>query len=269
MLTKLRCIDSTKTATIHENKANTDTSTTKGNPADEMKHLDERLTYLDQRIETYKQIIRQDGNSSQLLEEAMKELKQVYGLPNKEEVVNAFLRNEEESYSLFNYIQSVNQEYEKVMERRAALDKEVDMYSQGQRINEEHRRAQVEDYKRQEHIVEEEGKKYRELVREGKTTIVQIANKVQALYIKLRCSELEGENNTTEDDSKRSRNNSLRMDRKMTMFSGEEISERNILHRMELIEKRSIQLIAEYSNRMVRNKNRQRRLSMILVSNDT
>jgi len=269
MLTKLRSIDNSKSAPVHGSKVPgmPNSSSAKENPADEMKHLDERLAYLDQRIETYKQMIRHDGNSH-TLEKTLKELEQAFGLSNKEDVVNVFLRNDEECYSLFNYIQSVNEEHAKVLEQRAALENEVEVYLQGQRLKEEECKAQVDEYKRQLRIVEDEGRKYMELVREGKTTIVQIANKVQALYLKLRCSELEGENGKTEDDSKKIfRNKSLRMDRKMTMFSGEEISERNILHRMELIEKRSIQVIAEYSNRMTRNKNRQRRLSMILVSN--
>jgi len=60
MLIKLRSIDSTRSAPIHESKSNDvlNLNTAIEKPADDKKHLDERFAYLDPRIETYKQMIQ-------------------------------------------------------------------------------------------------------------------------------------------------------------------------------------------------------------------
>ena len=91
----------------------------------------------------------------------------------------------------------------------------------------------------------EEREKLEEANRERKKTVLQIANTVQGMYIKLKCRDLE-ENVSTEDNIN-AQMKRVPSDRKITMFAGEQISERNILNHMELIERRAIEIIAQYA----------------------
>jgi len=95
---------------------------------------------------------------------------------------------------------------------------------------------------------------------EGRRTIETIARRVTALYFKLQCQKLD-------QDKHMSKNNSLppqlQSDRKLTTIGGGEVSERNILKLLELIETRSIQIVDAYLNQLATTK-QTRRPSLIL-----
>ena len=75
-------------------------------------------------------------------------------------------------------------------------------------------------------------------------TVLHIANTIQGIYFKLRCRQLEVHLPSVKESK-------ATHDRKLTMFAGEQLSERNILDRLTLIEKRSVQIIAEYTKSLV------------------
>ena len=82
-------------------------------------------------------------------------------------------------------------------------------------------------YKEILHEVQEEREKLYETAIEGRRTTGTITQRVTALYFKLKCHE-------------KNLPAQLQSDRKLTTIEGGEVSERNILNLMELIEKRSI-----------------------------
>ena len=123
------------------------------------------------------------------------------------------------------------------------------------------------------------------IAREGRQTVQKIAANVQGLYFKLRCRQLEpaidgragslvgiGMSNptTSHNNNTSKRRPQLPVtDRKLTIATGEEISERNILHHMELIEKRTCEIIASYAKQLASSKAKaRRRPSVIMVSSD-
>ncbi len=109
--------------------------------------------------------------------------------------------------------------------------------------------------------VELERKKLCETAIESRRTIEIIAHRVTALYFKLKCNELKGDEPASKDRSLQ-----LENDRKLTTIGGGEVSQRNILNPMELIETRSIQIVEEFQNQMDASKRSSRRSSSIMVS---
>jgi len=153
---------------------------------------------------------------------------------------------------------------------------------------ENQRAAVVSKYKDALKEAEEERRQMNAIAREGRQTVQKIAANVQGLYFKLRCRQLEaavdggathgssgGEggngsscNKTTAPHNTQRRPQLSFVDRKLTIATGKEISERNILHHMELIEKRTCEIIASYAKRLASSSKTkaQRRPSVIMVS---
>ena len=152
---------------------------------------------------------------------------------------------------------------------------------------ENQRAAVVSKYKDVLKEAEEERRQMNAIAREGRQTVQKIAANVQGLYFKLRCRQLEaavdggarhgsygGEGGnggsctkTTTPHNTQRRPQLSFVDRKLTIATGKEISERNILHHMELIEKRTCEIIASYAKRLASSKTKaQRRPSVIMVS---
>ena len=95
---------------------------------------------------------------------------------------------------------------------------------------------------------------------EGRRTIETIARRVTALYFKLQCQKLDQDKHTSKNNSLPPQ---LQSDRKLTTIGGGEVSERNILKLLELIETRSIQIVDAYLNQLATTK-QTRRPSLIL-----
>lgn len=213
-------------------------------PHDEMKALDEKLERLEQQYEGYLHTLEQAEEKNRLYNESFKKLQEVSGLTSTEDIIHAFVENEEESFSLFNYIQDMNQECDKILEERANTEEEIDEYERKQGKTEGERKIVLDQYRVRLCEAQEEKNKLHEANRERKMTVLHIANTIQGLYLKLRCRQLEVHLPSVKEPK-------ATHDRKLTMFAGEQLSERNILDRLTLIEKRTMQIVAEYAKSLV------------------
>jgi len=234
-------------------------------PIEEMKALDARLTELERQCEANRQTLDQAEAKNRSYIALFKQLQKISGLQSTDDIIKAFVKHEEESFSLFNYIQTVNQECDRLLDERTRLNQEIDLYEKEQREKENERKSIIDEYNERLTEAREEKGKLKEANRERKMTVLHIAKTVQGLYIKLKCRALEIiPEDSDESESKMTRLSSAR---KITMFAGEQISERNILNHMELVERRAIQIIAEYAKTLDGNGRRiQRRASVLLVS---
>ncbi len=229
------------------------------NPAEELRALDSKIEELERQYEANKKILRQTEEKNKTYEEAFHKLQEVSGLTSTESIITAFVQNEEESFSLFNYIQTVNQECDLILEEGSKLHSEISASLQEQQEQNSKRTAFAENYKRKYEECQTEKEKLQSANRQGKLTVLQIAKNVQSLYTKLQCREM--------DKQKNEKPIKIVDDRRLTMFTGEQISERNILNHMENIERRAIQIIAEYAKTLaVGSRKVRRRPSVLLVS---
>ena len=231
------------------------------NPTDELRVLDSKIEELDRQYEANKKILKQTEGKNKSYEEAFRKLQEVSGLTSTESIITAFVQNEEESFSLFNYIQTVNQECDLILEEGCKLNADISASMKEQEEQDSKRNAFAKNYKRKYEESQTEKERLQSANRQGKLTVLQIAKNVQSLYAKLRCREMDERENgnqiTIEDE------------RRLTMFKGEQISERNILNHMEQIERRAIQIITEYAKTLAGgNRKVRRRPSVLLVSQE-
>lgn len=254
-------------------------------PVDDIRQLQEKLDRLDADYEASNQHLKATDEKNRHYDENLKLLQQVSGLESIDDIIDAFVKHEDESFSLFSYIQAINQEIDDIVEENTRLEGELEAYTKDQMQQEKKRAAVVSKYKDILKEAEEERRKMNSIAREGRTTVQKIAAKVQGLYLELRCRQLEqlesssspATSSTSGGDgdpsSSSTANDPLRsklhirpyMDRKLTMCTGKEISERNILHHMELIERRTCEIITVYAKRLASSKKAQRQPNVILV----
>lgn len=228
--------------------------------ATHVKHLEEKVDKLDATYAATQKSLRENQWKIHHFEEKFKELREVSGLSSTEDIISTFVKNEDECFSIFNYIQAVNQDCDKTIEQATKLREDIDKYRHELMETEKARAATMNVYKDSLQEVQDERETLYETAIEGKRTIETIARRVTALYFKLKCNELDQVKLT----SKNSLPPQLQTDRKLTTIGGGEVSERNILNLMELVETRSIQIVDAYLKQLTTK--RSRRPSLILVS---
>ena len=237
-------------------------STSVSDSVDDIKHLEDRVVALDIEYESTQNGLRDNQLKIHHFEEKFKELREVSGLSSTDDIITTFVKSEDECFSVFNYIQTVNHDCDRTIEQTAQLREDINKYRQKQIEEESARSATMNVFKESLQEVELVREKLCETAIEGRRTIEIIAHRVTALYFKLKCNELKGD----EPASKDTLSIQLQNDRKLTTIGGGEVSQRNILNLMELIETRSIQIVEEFQNQMDASKRTSRRSSSILVS---
>uniref|UniRef100_A0A7S4J3Y8 ODAD1 central coiled coil region domain-containing protein n=1 Tax=Odontella aurita TaxID=265563 RepID=A0A7S4J3Y8_9STRA len=117
------------------------------NPIEEMRALDDKIAELDKQYEANRRALQKTEEKIQEYEENFKQLREVSGLTSADEIISAFVKNEEESFSIFNYIQAVNQESDIMLEQRTQLEQEIEALRTEQVNKENQRFSIINEYK--------------------------------------------------------------------------------------------------------------------------
>lgn len=228
----------------------------------DIKQLKDKAAALDKQYEETLTRSRENQSKIEQYEENFKQLREVSGLTSTEDIVRTFVKNEDECFSMFNYIQVVNQDCDRIMEQSAKLREEVNQIRKEQMDTENARSATLNVYRTGLDEVKEEREKLYETAIESRRTIETIAQRVTALYFKLKCNELDLAKQASRDSTPPQQ----RVDIQLTTIGGGVVSERNIVNLMELIETRSIQIVDAYLKQLSTTKRPRRSACLFLVS---
>lgn len=229
---------------------------------DDIKQLKEKAAVLDKQYEETQIRSQEILSKIDQYEQNFKELREVSGQTSTEDIVRTFVKNEDECFSIFNYIQVVNQDCDRIIEQSAKLKEEVNKVRQEQLDTENARSATLNVYRTGLNEVKEERETFYETAIESRRTIETIAQRVTALYFKLKCNELDLAKQATRDSTPPQQ----RVDIQLTTIGGGVVSERNIVNLMELIETRSIQIVDAYLKQLTTSKRPRRSACLFLVS---
>mmetsp|Transcript_24835 Transcript_24835/g.25462 ORF Transcript_24835/g.25462 Transcript_24835/m.25462 type:complete len:515 (-) Transcript_24835:112-1656(-) len=175
------------------------------------------------------------------------ELKRITQTESLDEIISTYAMQEEEMFSLYNYIQSQNTEIELALEMKNRLEEEIKRYEEHQ-LDQEHQRKKILDGLEARLVstleatrnCEEENKKNHESVH-------QIAKKVQSLFFKLQCDQMDSaKGSTSVVKGSKSGNSMSRNESKMAILTGQGVTESNVLDYMGAVEQRAVDIIAEY-----------------------
>lgn len=192
------------------------------------------------------------------------ELKRVSGINDLREIVQKYVKSEEETFSLFNYIQAQNQETDWTLERHTRLEEEIKAYEE-KLSNEEAQRAEaMADLQGKWRGAKEATDECSHAAQEAQRMLERIAKKIQSLFFKIQCDQIFNSPNETKDIKLGAqRVNISRPVGRLALLSGQAgVTESNILAYAELIEQRALEIMSDYTCRV--NDHEQRHMSPVL-----
>lgn len=181
-------------------------------------------------------------------EKMFAELRRITQTENLDEIISTYSVQEEEMFSLYNYIQTQNTEIELALDTKHRIENEIRLYDEHQASQEMKRQAVLDGLasKLQASIeatalCEAENKKNHDCVH-------QIAKKVQSLFFKLQCDQMESSkgNSASNKGSKAGGPSMSRNESKIAILTGQGVTESNVLDYMGAVEQRAVDIIAEY-----------------------
>mmetsp|Transcript_72323 Transcript_72323/g.205687 ORF Transcript_72323/g.205687 Transcript_72323/m.205687 type:complete len:564 (-) Transcript_72323:150-1841(-) len=168
----------------------------------------------------------------QNFEEAFNKIKAATGITDIEELVRTFIKNEDQNFSLFNYVNEQTNEIEKLEEQIQQLKEEEQKYAQesGDDVNQHKQILKELEVKLQstETMVE----KYELKCQDTQKTIESLKKGIQSMFTKVECG--------TE-----------------TMLTDSTVTEANILQYLGLIEQRCNEVLQQYAAYQQKERERQ------------
>lgn len=224
----------------------------------ELEHLTTQLT-LDEEVEMARQAgvltsalltetnsLNSIQNTIQNYQQMFEQLKKMTATSSMEEIVSTYVAVEEEMFSLYNFIQTVNAEIDNVVEQQNQIVIDIEVYKQQQSEQEQQRKgvldelnARIEAALEMKRLAEEQ----HTLLQDG---VAQISKKVQSIFFKLQCDQMESKGAQTGGNNAKKGVTVSRPESKVALLIGQGISESNVLDYMGCIEQRAVDVIAEY-----------------------
>lgn len=163
-----------------------------------------------------------------------------------------YVRSEEETFSLFNYIQTQNQETDWTLERHARLKEEIKTYEEQLSEEESERAEAMADLQGKWRNAKEAHDECFHAAQDAQRMLDRIAKKIQSLFFKIQCDQILASG--TRESGKGSKLNGQkpfvgRSDNRLALLCGQGVTESNILAYAELIEQRALEIMSDYTKR--------------------
>lgn len=192
-------------------------------------------------------------------ETMFEQLKRITNTESLEEIISTYAAHEEEMFSMYNYIQTQNTEIDAVRDNTSFIKEEIKAFKQRQREQEEERQRVRDALEQRLKVAEDSAEELRDHTKAQQESVDQIAKKVQSLFFKLQCDQMDsakgGSNNKVgqKGGGAGAGASSSRAESKVAILGGQIATESNVLDFLGAIEQRAVDIISEYlrsQNRM-------------------
>eukprot|EP01029_Cantina_marsupialis_P011830 TRINITY_DN2632_c0_g1_i2.p1 TRINITY_DN2632_c0_g1~~TRINITY_DN2632_c0_g1_i2.p1 ORF type:complete len:555 (-),score=181.17 TRINITY_DN2632_c0_g1_i2:148-1812(-) len=159
-------------------------------------------------------------------EEAFTKIQQATGIEDLDEVVNRFIESEDKNYSLFNYVNQLARDIERLEAQVVTVRGEIDKYK-GQGVNSDNQRKRIlKDL--EERLVKTKAKveHYDNNYNSSMKTINQLKVGIHSIYSKIGCNT----SNVTE------------------LLGNQGVTETNMMQYLGIIEQRTNEILQQYAN---------------------
>jgi uncharacterized coiled-coil DUF342 family protein len=137
--------------------------------------------------------------------EAFSKIQQATGITDIDELVTTFINAEDENFRLFNYVNELNQEIEKLEEQISDIKQEIEKYK-GQGVNTDNQRKKIlKDLEDRLNKTESKADMYEQKYQAAMKTVNALKDGIWKIYNKIGCNtpanrELLGEEGVTEQN---------------------------------------------------------------------
>jgi len=180
-------------------------------------------------------------------ENMFNQLKYMAGVDSLEEMVSSYIAHEEEMFSLYNFIQTVNAEIDAVSEATIQTEHEILRYRDEQQNQDQQRRIAIEELQMKLTSTQEVSRQIEQQNIAHQESINQIGKKVYTLFFKLQCDQMDAKGTAVGGSkAQRSRVNGNRPESKIALLTSQGVSESNVVDYLGCIEQRAVDIISEY-----------------------
>jgi hypothetical protein len=190
------------------------------------------LTELRDKIATYETMFEQ--------------LKKMTGVESLEEMVTSYIAHEEEMFSLYNFIQTVNTEIDNVLESTLETEQEITNFKADQQDQDQQRRSTLDELQQRLTSTLEVTSQLVDSNALQQESVSQISKKVSSVFFKLQCDQMDAKGSQASKSSRYGSSASGRQDGKIALLTGQGITESNVLDYLGCIEQRAVDIISEY-----------------------
>mmetsp|Transcript_11365 Transcript_11365/g.39630 ORF Transcript_11365/g.39630 Transcript_11365/m.39630 type:complete len:550 (-) Transcript_11365:22-1671(-) len=124
----------------------------------------------------------------QSYEEAFNKIHAATGIDDIEELVSTFIANEDQNFSLFNYVSEQNNEIERLEEQIAGLKEELVKHQAESGDDDNLHKQLLKDLEERLHATEESGEKYEMRFQEASKTVNSLKVGIQSIFTKIECN---------------------------------------------------------------------------------
>jgi hypothetical protein len=189
----------------------------------------------------------QDLKEKILLYESMfEQLKNMTGVESLEEMVSNYIAHEEEMFSLYNFIQTVNAEIDTVTEASLQTEIAINKFKEDQQDQDQQRRTTLDDLQQRLANMLESTRDVVDQNAIQQESISQINKKVSSVFFKLQCDQMDAKGSQVKGGQRWSNSNAGRPDNKIALLTGQGVTESNVLDYLGCIEQRAVDIISEY-----------------------
>jgi len=119
-----------------------------------------RLKNIENKNKEKKRMLDLYVRNARVITEAFDVIKQGSGITNIDEIVTTFIKAEEQNYSLFNYVNELDQECDALEESNLKIDNEIDRYNTMSKLNKTELKEKIE-------YMKEESENLRDQIQRG------------------------------------------------------------------------------------------------------
>ena len=123
----------------------------------------------------------------QSFEEAFQQIKAATGIDNIDELVQTFIDAEDQNFSLFNYVNELNNEVEKLEEQIAEIKAEIEKYKGQGGQNDRQRKKLLKDLEDRLASTEARAEQYEAKALKAAKTVAQLEQGIQSIFNKIGC----------------------------------------------------------------------------------
>ena len=207
------------------------------------------------QVSTYTQFAVSEQNSLAGIEEKIaeynqmfEELKKMTGASSLEEVVSTYVAHEDEMFSLYNFVQTVNSEIDTLKEQELHIEEEIMAYKLRAEEQEEQRRKVLDDLQNRTQRATEEHDQMVEMNAQEREAVQQISKKIQSVFFKLQCDQMDAKSSSKDQPSAALVKGTTvsRPESNVALLTSQGVSESNLLDFLGCIEQRSVDIIGDY-----------------------
>mmetsp|Transcript_33342 Transcript_33342/g.33959 ORF Transcript_33342/g.33959 Transcript_33342/m.33959 type:complete len:520 (+) Transcript_33342:122-1681(+) len=174
------------------------------------------------------------------------QLKRITNSESLEEVMSTYSAHEEEMFSMYNYIQTQNTEIESCIENTLQIKDEIKNYKFNQQQQDDQKKRVIDGLKSRLEATQEATSVCDEKNRIQSDSVEQLAKKVQSLFFKLQCDQMDSAKAGPTASKGQNKQSLPREQSKISIIAGQPVSESNVLDFMGAIEQRAVDIISDY-----------------------